>query len=1417
MRKLCLSLLFCALWPFVAFAQATVFPITGTIQDNTGRVVAGTTVIILSGTTLTVNTTTQPGSPLATIYSDPAGLDPINQTTNQAKTDGHGNFVVYTTAGLYVVQAYLRNGQQYVWPISVQGPNGIAITTVHGLSGYATKGNIAAVTDGQSSLDCTVGGGSTVVTCQYSGSAWAAIAGAGGSPGGGNMAVQYNNLGGFAGNSAAFSFNPSTYALNVFGLGTFGGLAVPSSATYASGSTVSLKPAASDARQYVNPTTGNDSNDGLSLGSPKATIGAAQLGLVTTGSLQGGTIYLAGNNTYVLTQELQVGNGTSSNVLIVPAGRIIIQCNITSGSDCIDIFPGSGFKCLIGFVNNCAIDTYNSSTNVASLVATDPTVQSQGIFMDGLDVRDTHNATIGTALVDFTNAYDASIKQLYVAAGANEKGLYIHDASSTICPNADHFYGIQLSGGFNTGSQPLVIKQDLGCNIGTLDFEGWDISHPGSGQRNITLDGNGKTFGIFGIYFSGGYEEDANANIGSPAMNLIKDTTGVTFNNVNGVRLNGSASEPLFELENTTGQGAFKASAAFMNGGTGHNFLVNDDLSALMNTDNLAGSYSYAGNTPGYGLSYSSALVSILANPATAGFLRMANSDLEEWRNVAGTGNDTFGLCSGTDNPCWNGAPFSGGTSVNVNGSAVSSPNFNGTLPAAPGGNVNVTFQVSGSSVSAYVPTSTASLTATYVGYGGGANTLTGDSGMTYVVGTHAMTLTGQMTAASFACTGSSAGCANWTLGNGSQTNASYMQIDSGSGASNTTPAYLALGASPADTYFSYFYPCLAAGNFCESSTTPAADSSRTIAVHGGYNPQSGAYTIANTDGDGNTALTGASNESWPLPCPSGTSFPNGWTDTLEQGSTGTLTVTTSGCSILANGSLVTSLSVPTTGVKITSTGSATGTAYVAVFNSTGGGVTCWNGDGIIFNNSCSTGSVTPTYANASAYTVFGRNAGTSGSPSYFTPTLASALFANQGTTTTVLHGNASGNPSWGAVSLATDVTGTLPIASLQYDAVTVNQVTCTLGSSCTPTGNTVTYTTSQVASTADNGKLVQMNCSSTCSYTLPGTQPATSWYADVVTIGSTNAGIVLGGSDTYNGGSSVPVLNKFRPMRVYANTATSTDYDGDAPLVASSNITFTPAANGMTVAAAGGGGGDVVYTSSQTASAADNGKLVKMNCSSACSYTLPNPEPSSTWYTHVISIGNTNATLALSSGATLYGQSTYIPGIQANTPLGIVANSTTSTDYSYTGLPRYDNFGAGNVGGADINVGSSATEILTSGTSLKIAIPGANYDLCTTGQIEFTYSGATAGVVSILVGKSSSSPTVAMSATLEASGTNSPLIVPFTSCQYIPAGPSIGTTETIDAWAETTLTGVVAKHIDSTVSSSTGATYMNSTLNVTW
>lgn len=160
--------------------------------------------------------------------------------------------------------------------------------------------------------------------------------------------------------------------------------------------------------------------------------------------------------------------------------------------------------------------------------------------------------------------------------------------------------------------------------------------------------------------------------------------------------------------------------------------------------------------------------------------------------------------------------------------------------------------------------------------------------------------------------------------------------------------------------------------------------------------------------------------------------------------------------------------------------------------------------------------------------------------------------------------GGASGSTFNGSAALT--VSYNTIGAAASNASTTVNQVACALGSTCTASGATVTYTANQTAAASDNGKLVLMNCSSACAYTLPATQPANAFYVRVMTIGSTNATVALGGSDTFNGTTSVPVLNKWRPVVVYANTAMSTDYEGDAPLVAGSGITLTPAANGLSI-----------------------------------------------------------------------------------------------------------------------------------------------------------------------------------------------------------------------------------------------------------
>jgi hypothetical protein len=102
----------------------------------------------------------------------------------------------------------------------------------------------------------------------------------------------------------------------------------------------------------------------------------------------------------------------------------------------------------------------------------------------------------------------------------------------------------------------------------------------------------------------------------------------------------------------------------------------------------------------------------------------------------------------------------------------------------------------------------------------------------------------------------------------------------------------------------------------------------------------------------------------------------------------------------------------------------------------TAGTVTSFSAGNLVplFTTSVATSTTTPALSfalsNAAAHTFFGNFTGGSAAPSFGNPVLASADFANQGTTVQVLHGNAAGNPSWGSVSLTADISGVLLLAN---------------------------------------------------------------------------------------------------------------------------------------------------------------------------------------------------------------------------------------------------------------------------------------------------------------------------------------------------------------------------------------------------
>jgi hypothetical protein len=75
----------------------------GNVRNGTGYVISGAIIYVCTQPAVT---STIPPSPLATIYSDNAGANPINQTTAPLQTDGNGNFFFYAATGVYTIEIY---------------------------------------------------------------------------------------------------------------------------------------------------------------------------------------------------------------------------------------------------------------------------------------------------------------------------------------------------------------------------------------------------------------------------------------------------------------------------------------------------------------------------------------------------------------------------------------------------------------------------------------------------------------------------------------------------------------------------------------------------------------------------------------------------------------------------------------------------------------------------------------------------------------------------------------------------------------------------------------------------------------------------------------------------------------------------------------------------------------------------------------------------------------------------------------------------------------------------------------------------------------------------------------------------------------------------------------------------------------
>lgn len=137
--------------------------------------------------------------------------------------------------------------------------------------------------------------------------------------------------------------------------------------------------------------------------------------------------------------------------------------------------------------------------------------------------------------------------------------------------------------------------------------------------------------------------------------------------------------------------------------------------------------------------------------------------------------------------------------------------------------------------------------------------------------------------------------------------------------------------------------------------------------------------------------------------------------------SAGTLTNTINNTNQLTNGAgfISNATGLITAGTNITLTGSGTSVSpYVINLTGGGSGITGAGNLSPLFTTSITSSTLNFALTNATAHRFYGNFTGSSAAPSFGTPSLDGGDFFNDGTTTTVLHGNAAGNLSFGKVSL---------------------------------------------------------------------------------------------------------------------------------------------------------------------------------------------------------------------------------------------------------------------------------------------------------------------------------------------------------------------------------------------------------------
>ncbi len=400
-----------------------------------------------------------------------------------------------------------------------------------------------------------------------------------------------------------------------------------------------------------------------------------------------------------------------------------------------------------------------------------------------------------------------------------------------------------------------------------------------------------------------------------------------------------------------------------------------------------------------------------------------------------------------------------------------------------------------------------------------------------------------------------------------------------------------------------------------------------------------------------------------------------------------------------------------------------------------------------LFTTSVATSTSTPAISysltNAGAETIFGNNTGSSAVPAYFSPSLASALFADQGTTTTILHGNAGGNPSWSQVDLTADVTGTLPVTNGGTGLTT-------FGGTNTMLYTSAANTLSSIA-TANNGVLITSNTGvPSISSTLPiatqtnitelGTITTGTWNGTTIAVANGGTGLTtFGGTNTLLYTSAANTLSDIATANngvLITSAAGVPSISSTIPVATQTNITelgtiTTGTWTGTTIAVAHGGTGLAAYTTGSLLDASAATTIGQINDVAAGSYLRSAGAGSvPAWSTLTLPNAATKGDIMYASGANAVGSLTDVAvgsvllsgGVGAAPTYGKVAlasavSGTLPVANGGTGLATTPTNGQLLIG----NAAGYTLATLTAGSGVSVTNASGSITLANTGVTSIT------------------------------------------------------------------------------------------------